>query len=79
MLELLSPSNKLESVDHDRYLRKRRNFVSGGIKFVAIDLVRHAPRYLRYRPARPYHTNRQLSLKARSSRRHGLSAGRETR
>jgi hypothetical protein len=40
VLELLSPSNKLESDDRDRYLRKRRTFVSGGVNLVEIDLVR---------------------------------------
>jgi hypothetical protein len=40
VLELLSPSNKLESADRDRYLRKRQNFISGGVNFVEIDLVR---------------------------------------
>ena len=40
MIELLSPSNKLEAADRDRYLRKRRSFISGGINLVEIDLVR---------------------------------------
>jgi hypothetical protein len=40
VLELLSPSNKLESSDRDRYLRKRRSFMRGGANFVEIDLVR---------------------------------------
>ncbi len=40
VLELLSPSNKLESADRDRYLRRRRAFISGGANFVEIDLVR---------------------------------------
>jgi hypothetical protein len=40
VLELLSPSNKLESADRDRYLRKRRSFISGGVNFAEIDLVR---------------------------------------
>jgi hypothetical protein len=39
-LELLSPTNKLESADRDRYLRKRRSFLSGGVSLVEIDLVR---------------------------------------
>ncbi len=40
VIELLSPSNKLEAADRDRYLRKRRGFISGGINLVEIDLVR---------------------------------------
>jgi hypothetical protein len=40
VLELLSPSNKVESVDRDRYLRKRRSFISSGVNLVEIDLVR---------------------------------------
>jgi hypothetical protein len=40
VLELLSPSKKLESTDRDRYLRKRHTFISGGVNFVEIDLVR---------------------------------------
>jgi hypothetical protein len=40
VLELLSPSNKLESADRDRYVRKRSSFVGAGINFVEIDLVR---------------------------------------
>ena len=40
VLELLSPTNKLESADRDRYLRKRRSFLSGGANLVEIDLVR---------------------------------------
>jgi hypothetical protein len=40
VIELLSPSNKLEAADRDRYLRKRRSFMSGGVNLVEIDLVR---------------------------------------
>lgn len=40
VIELLSPSNKLEAADRDRYLRKRRGFISGGVNLVEIDLVR---------------------------------------
>jgi hypothetical protein len=40
VLELLSPSNKVESVDRDRYLRKRRSFICSGVNLVEIDLVR---------------------------------------
>lgn len=40
VLELLSPSNKLESGERDRYLRKQRAFVSAGVNVVEIDLVR---------------------------------------
>lgn len=40
VLELLSPSNKLESAGRDRYLRKRREFVCAGANLVEIDLVR---------------------------------------
>lgn len=40
VLELLSPSNKLESAERDRYRRKRRTFLSGGVNLVEIDLVR---------------------------------------
>ena len=39
-LELLSPSNKLEFLERERYLRKRRNFIGGGANLVEIDLVR---------------------------------------
>jgi len=40
VIELLSPSNKLESADRDRYVRKRRAFISGGVNVIEIDLVR---------------------------------------
>jgi hypothetical protein len=40
VIELLGPSNKLEAADRDRYLRKRRGFISGGVNLVEIDLVR---------------------------------------
>lgn len=40
VIELLSPSNKLESAERDCYLRKRRSFISGGVNLVEIDLVR---------------------------------------
>ncbi len=40
VIELLSPSNKLESAERDRYFRKRRGFISGGAKLVEIDLLR---------------------------------------
>jgi hypothetical protein len=40
VLELLSPTNKLESAERDRYLRKRHTFLTGGINLVEIDLVR---------------------------------------
>ncbi|MBI4659054.1 MAG: DUF4058 family protein, partial [Verrucomicrobia bacterium] len=40
VLELLSPSNKLESDERERYLRKCRSFRSGGVNLVEIDLVR---------------------------------------
>jgi hypothetical protein len=40
VIELLSPSNKLESANRDRYHRKRRAFISGGVNVVEIDLVR---------------------------------------
>jgi Protein of unknown function (DUF4058) len=40
VLELLSPSNKLESAERDGYRRKRRTFISGGVNLVEIDLVR---------------------------------------
>jgi hypothetical protein len=40
VLELLSPSNKLETMDRDRYLRKQRGFMEGGVSLVEIDLVR---------------------------------------
>lgn len=40
VLELLSPTNKLESDERERYFRKRRSFVSGGVNVVEIDLVR---------------------------------------
>jgi hypothetical protein len=40
VVELLSPTNKLESDERDRYLRKRRGFMSGGANLVEIDLVR---------------------------------------
>lgn len=39
-LELLSPSNKCDAVERDRYLRKRGHYISGGASFVEIDLVR---------------------------------------
>jgi hypothetical protein len=40
VIELLSPTNKLESDERDRYLRKRRGFMGGGANLVEIDLVR---------------------------------------
>jgi hypothetical protein len=40
VLELISPTNKLETGDRDRYLRKRASFISGGANLVEIDLVR---------------------------------------
>lgn len=40
VLELLSPTNKLESAERDRYLCKCRSFISGGANLVEIDLVR---------------------------------------
>jgi len=40
VLELLSPTNKLESDDRDCYLRKRRGFRQGGANVVELDLVR---------------------------------------
>ena len=40
VLELLSPTNKLESADRNGYSRKRRSFISGKINLVEIDLVR---------------------------------------
>src|SRR5439155_18254952 len=40
VLELLSPTNKVEAGERDRYLRKRRSFMSGGANLVEIDLVR---------------------------------------
>jgi hypothetical protein len=40
VLELLSPSNKLEWPERERYLRKRHAFIAGGANFVEIDLVR---------------------------------------
>jgi hypothetical protein len=39
-LELLSPSNKLESEERERYFRKRRSFLSRRVNLVEIDLVR---------------------------------------
>jgi hypothetical protein len=40
VLELLSPSNKVESLDRDRYLRKQRGYLLSGANLVEIDLVR---------------------------------------
>jgi hypothetical protein len=40
VLEVLSPSNKLESAERDQYRRKRQSFISGGVNLVEIDLVR---------------------------------------
>ncbi len=40
VIELLSPSNKLESTGRDDYLRKCRDFISGGANLVEIDLIR---------------------------------------
>jgi len=40
VLELLSPSNKLESAERDQYRRKRQSFISAGVNLVEIDLVR---------------------------------------
>jgi hypothetical protein len=40
VLELLRPTNKLESDERDRYRRNRRAFISGGVNLVEIDLVR---------------------------------------
>jgi len=41
VVEPLSPSNKLEAAERDRYRRKRRTFIGGGVNLVEIDLVRH--------------------------------------
>jgi Protein of unknown function (DUF4058) len=40
VIELLSPSNKLELAERNRYFRKRHAFISGGANLVEIDLVR---------------------------------------
>jgi hypothetical protein len=40
VLEVLSPSNKLESAERDQYRRKRQSFISAGVNLVEIDLVR---------------------------------------
>lgn len=40
VLELLSPTNKMEGEERDRYRRKRRAFLGGGANLVEIDLVR---------------------------------------
>ena len=40
VLELLSPSNKLEAEERDRYGRKSRALIRGGVNLVEIDLVR---------------------------------------
>jgi hypothetical protein len=40
VIELISPTNKLEAAERERYLRKRRSFISGGANFVEVDLVR---------------------------------------
>ena len=43
VLELLSPSNKVESDDRDDYRRKRRAFINSGVSLVEIDLIRRGP------------------------------------
>jgi hypothetical protein len=40
VIELLSPTNKVEAAERDRYLCKRRAFISNGVNLVEIDLVR---------------------------------------
>lgn len=40
IIELLSPTNKRESWERQRYQTKRRNFTSAGVNLVEIDLVR---------------------------------------
>jgi hypothetical protein len=40
VVELLSPRNKLESADWNRYVAKRQGFISAGVNVVEIDLVR---------------------------------------
>lgn len=40
VIELLSPTNKLDSAERERYLRKCRSFMNGGVNLVEIDLVR---------------------------------------
>jgi hypothetical protein len=40
VIELLSPSNKLESAERDRYFLKGRSLISAGVNVVEIDLVR---------------------------------------
>jgi hypothetical protein len=40
VIELLSPTNKVESRERDRYDAKRRMLISGGANLVEIDLVR---------------------------------------
>jgi hypothetical protein len=39
-LELLSPTNKLETAERERCFRKRQAFLSGGANMVEVDLVR---------------------------------------
>ena len=40
VLELLSPTNKRESDERDRYLRKCRGYITSGVNLVEIDLLR---------------------------------------
>ncbi len=40
VLELLSPTNKLEPTERDRYFLKRHSLITGGVNLVEIDLVR---------------------------------------
>lgn len=44
VLELLSPSNKLDAAERNRCERKRRTFLGGGVSVVEIDLVRQGAR-----------------------------------
>lgn len=43
-IEFLSPTNKLPGDGHDLYVRKQREYRSGGVNQVEIDLTRHGDR-----------------------------------
>ena len=44
VIELLSPSNKQPGGDRNRYLEKRRDYLSGDVNLIEIDLLRSGPR-----------------------------------
>jgi len=53
VIELLSPSNKLDAADRAQYLLKRRELAGAGVHVVQLDLLRAGPRLLAGEPPPP--------------------------